>query len=192
MPCTVDPGPGDALIVVDVQQDFLPDGALGVADGDAVVPVLNEWIQRFEAAGLPVVFSRDWHPANHCSFEAQGGIWPPHCVAGSQGAEFADALRLPEGALIVSKATGAGEEAYSAFDGTNLSGMLARQGVKRVFVGGLATDYCVKATVEDALGEGLGVLVIADAIRSVDVKAGDGDRALESMRAGGAGVLANG
>jgi nicotinamidase/pyrazinamidase len=177
------------LIVVDVQQDFLPDGALGVADGDAVVPVLNEWIQRFEAAGLPVVFSRDWHPANHCSFEAQGGIWPPHCVAGSQGAEFADALRLPEGALIVSKATGAGEEAYSAFDGTNLSGMLARQGVKRVFVGGLATDYCVKFTASDAGQLGYQTTIVEDGCRGVNLQPDDVSKALDEMRAAGVRIV---
>ncbi len=191
MQSTTDPGPGDALVVVDVQRDFLPGGALGVADGDAVVPVLNDWIERFEAAGLPVVFSRDWHPADHCSFKARGGIWPAHCVAESPGAGFADDLDVPEGAVIVSKATGAADEAYSAFDGTDLGHTLARKGVKRVFVGGLATDYCVKATVEDALHAGLGVLLIAAAVRSVDVKPGDGERALASMRAAGADVLAN-
>lgn len=192
MQSATDPGPGDALIVVDVQKDFLPGGALAVADGDAVVPVLNGWIGRFEAAGLPVVFSRDWHPADHCSFEAQGGIWPPHCVAESPGAAFADDLDVPASAVIVSKATGAPDEAYSAFDGTDLGRTLAGQGVNRVFVGGLATDYCVKATVEDALRDGLSVLVITDAVRSVDAKPGDGNRALASMQAAGAGVLANG
>ena len=176
---------GDALIVVDVQNDFLPGGALGVAAGDAVLEPLNRCIDAFERRGLPIVATRDWHPPNHCSFQARGGPWPPHCVAGTPGAEFAPGLSLPRGARIVSKATRSDEEAYSAFQGTGLGVQLRELGCTRVFIGGLATDYCVRATALDARAAGFDVVVLADAVRSVDVEPGDGQRALEEMSAHG-------
>jgi nicotinamidase/pyrazinamidase len=179
---------GDALIVVDVQNDFLPGGALAVARGDEVLPVLNRWIETFADHGLPVFFTRDWHPPDHCSFEAQGGIWPPHCVAGTQGASFADGLEMPPVVRVVSTATTPDKEAYSGFEGTSLAGELRALGVKRVFVGGLATDYCVKETVLDARKEGFEVAVIAAAVRAVNVDPGDGERALEAMQQAGARV----
>lgn len=178
--------PGDALIVVDVQRDFLPGGALGVPAGDAVVPVLNRAIAGFERAGLPVFYSRDWHPPDHCSFRAQGGPWPPHCIAGSEGAAFAPGLRKPEDAPVISKATTQGQDAYSAFQGTMLAQQLAAAGARRVFVGGLATDYCVKATVLDARANGFEVEVLCDAVRAVEVQPGDGERALREMLKSGA------
>lgn len=181
---------GDALLVVDVQCDFLPGGALGVKDGDAVVPVLNRYIARFVAHGLPVVFTRDWHPLEHCSFHAQGGPWPPHCVADTTGAAFAPGLMLPAHAEIVSKATTAIADAYSGFDQTGLAERLRARGVRRVFIGGLATDYCVQATTRDGLAAGFGVFVLDDAIRAVEVQAGDGARAIAAMLAGGARLIA--
>ncbi|MBS0555029.1 MAG: isochorismatase family protein, partial [Proteobacteria bacterium] len=126
---------GDALVVVDVQRDFLPDGALGVPDGDAVVPVLNRCIERFGSFDRPVVLSRDWHPADHCSFRDQGGPWPPHCIAGSDGAEFAPGLAVPARAHIVSKATTAQSDAYSAFQRTGLGELLRSLGCGRLFIG---------------------------------------------------------
>ena len=180
------PGPGDALLVVDVQNDFLPGGALAVPEGDRVISVLNAWIQRFGAAGLPVLATRDWHPAHHCSFAAQGGPWPPHCIAGTAGAGFAPGLVLPADAILISKATQPGEEALSGFAGTELAARLRALGVGRVFVGGLATDYCVRATVLDALAEGLAAVVLVDAVRAVEVHPGDGAGALEAMRQAGA------
>ena len=183
---TFRPGPGDALIIVDLQHDFLPGGSLAVSDGDAVVPVLNEAIAAFTAAKLPVVATRDWHPADHCSFHAQGGIWPVHCIAGSHGAAFSPALHLPVSAQIISKATTAERDAYSGFEGTDLGARLAVQGITRVFVGGLATDYCVLQTVLDALKLNLQVVLLLDAIRAVDVKPGDGERAIARMIAEGA------
>lgn len=179
---------GDALIVVDVQCDFLPGGALGVPAGDAVVEPLNRAILAFERAGLPVYYSRDWHPPDHCSFEAQGGPWPPHCVAGTAGAGFAPGLRLPVDGLVVSKATKRDRDAYSAFQGTTLAKQLETAGVRRVFVGGLATDYCVKATVLDARTHGFEVEVLDGAVRAVDVQPGDGERALQEMRQSGANL----
>src|SRR5574340_133567 len=145
------PQPGDALLVVDAQNDFLPGGSLAVPGGDEVLPPLNRYLGIFTARNLPVFATRDWHPARHCSFRAQGGSWPPHCVAGTRGAEFAAALRLPPSAEIVSKATSAEQDAYSGFHGTGLDALLRAADIRRLFVGGLATDYCVLNTVRDAL-----------------------------------------
>src|SRR5512139_60505 len=169
---------GDALLIVDVQNDFLPGGALAVAEGDAVIAPLNRCIAAFARNSLPVYASRDWHPPDHCSFAAQGGPWPPHCVAGSHGAEFAAALALPADAVIISKATTPQGDAYSAFGGTDLHQRLQAGGIKRLLVGGLATDYCVLNTVKDALALGYGVVVLVRAVRAVDVAVGDGAHAL--------------
>ncbi len=179
-------GPGDALIVVDVQRDFLPGGALGVPAGDEVIAPLNRAVGVFERAGLPIFYSRDWHPANHISFKAQGGPWPRHCVAGTEGAAFAPTLRVTANANVISKATTAERDAYSAFQDTTLASQLRATGVRRVFVGGLATDYCVKATVLDAKREGFDVKVLRDAVRAVEVQPGDGQRALQEMQQSGA------
>ena len=184
--------PTDALIVVDVQRDFLPGGALGVPDGDAVVESLNRCMARFSDADAAVYATRDWHPPEHCSFESQGGTWPPHCVAGTAGAEFAPGLRLPADYVLISKGTRTERDAYSGFDGTDLAQRLRDRGTKRVWVGGLATDYCVRATVLDALREGLEAHVLAEAIRAVEVEPGDGQRAIEDMRAAGAIIEDNG
>lgn len=180
------PGAGDALILVDVQNDFLPGGALAVPEGDQVVAPLTRLAARFAELGLPVFATRDWHPAHHCSFAPQGGPWPPHCVAATDGAAFAPDLRLPDSSVVISKATETTRDAYSGFQGTTLAVQLAQLGVRRVFVGGLATDYCVLNTVRDALAAGLEVVVLTDAIRAVDVNPGDGDRALAEMIAAGA------
>ena len=177
---------GDALILVDVQLDFLPGGSLAVSHGDEVVPALNRYIAVFRRLTLPVVATRDWHPPDHCSFQAQGGPWPPHCVAGSDGARFAPFLGLPCEARIASKATTRDRDAYSGFEGTDLDEWLQRAGVSRVFVGGLATDYCVLNTVRDALRIGYATFLLADAVRAVDAQAGDGERAIAEMRRLGA------
>ena len=181
----------DALVIVDVQNDFCPGGALGVPDGDAVVPVLNAYAVRFQAAGAPVFASRDWHPAQTKHFKAGGGVWPPHCVQQTAGAAFHPGLVLPPGATVVSKGMDPGEDAYSCFqaetdDGMPFAAALGESGVSRLFVGGLATDYCVKATVLDALKEGFEVVVLEDASRAVDLEPGDGTRALEAMAKAGA------
>src|SRR5262249_12149340 len=135
--------PGDGLVVVDVQKDFLPGGSLAVSNGDQIVPVLNRYLAAFVRAGLPVFATRDWHPADHCSFRASGGPWPPHCVQESEGARFAPGLALPSSTVIVSKDTLREQNTYSGFEGGDLDRRLREQAVRRVFVGGLATDYCV-------------------------------------------------
>ncbi len=179
--------PKDALLLVDVQNDFCPGGALAVADGDAVVPVLNAWIASAGQGGAKVFASRDWHPADHLSFAERGGLWPPHCVQNTPGAAFHVDLELPEDAVVVSKADQSDHEAYSAFDNGELAEQMRAAGIRRLWVGGLATDYCVKASVLDATQiPGLEVHVIASAIRAVNVSPGDGEAALEAMRQAGA------
>lgn len=183
------PQPDDALLIVDMQNDFLPGGSLAVPRGDEVAAVLNRYIKSFASRNLPVYATRDWHPERHCSFRAQGGIWPPHCVAGTPGAEFAAALQLPPSAVIISKATTAEQDAYSGFEGTNLDQQLHAANIHRLFIGGLATDYCVLGTVRDALKLGYRVLLLVDAIRAVDVRPGDGLRAEQEMLGLGAGRI---
>ncbi len=179
--------PSDALLLVDVQNDFCPGGALAVTDGDAVVPVLNSWIGAARRGGARVFASRDWHPADHASFAEQGGLWPPHCVQGTPGAAFHPDLELPDDAAVVSKADQTDREAYSAFDSGELGEKLQAASIRRLWVGGLATDYCVKASVLDAVEmPGLDVHVITDAIRAVDVAPGDGAAAMKAMREAGA------
>ena len=182
----IHPGPGDGLLVVDVQNDFLPGGALAVAGGDEVVPVLNRALRVFTNAGLSIFATRDWHPPDHCSFHERGGPWPPHCVRGTWGAAFSVDLHLPPSADVISKATSRDEEAYSAFHGTDLAMRLRAAGVRRVFLGGLTTDYCVRTSVADARRDGFAVVVLVDAIRAIDVHPGDGNRAIAEMRAAGA------
>lgn len=176
----------DALLITDIQKDFLPGGALPVANGDEIVPVLNEYAKRFSEADLLVFASRDWHPPNHCSFKAQGGPWPPHCVRNTEGAEFSGDLQLPQVTTIISKATDPDREAYSVFDGTDFNEALKAHGVQRLFVGGLATDYCVVNTVTDAVKLGFKAVVLMDATLGIDVTPGDVDCALAKMRKLGA------
>jgi nicotinamidase/pyrazinamidase len=180
------PHAGDALLVVDVQNDFLPGGSLGVPDGGRVLAPINNAIAVFLSQGLPIFASRDWHPVNHCSFREQGGPWPPHCMADTPGAAFSSALNLPATATLIYKATREDEEAYSVFGGTGFEGMLRRAGVRRIFIGGLATDYCVLATTRDACLLGFSVVVLTDAVCAVEVHPGDGERALTEMRQLGA------
>lgn len=182
-----------ALLIVDVQNDFCPGGALAVHGGDEVVGPLNAVSAAMARQGRPVYASRDWHPRHTTHFEEHGGDWPAHCVAGSDGAAFHPRLALPTGAIIISKGQTAGADGYSAFDGHTAAGLslgdeLSTRDVTHLIVGGLATDYCVKASVLDALQAGLQVTLLSDAVRAVDVRTGDGDRALEEMRASGARI----
>jgi nicotinamidase/pyrazinamidase len=186
------PGPRDALLVVDVQNDFLPGGALGIAHGDAIVPPINRLLDAWRARGWPVFLSRDWHPVDHCSFAAQGGPWPVHCVAGTAGAAFAPSLRMGPGDTIISKATSPDKDAYSALDGTPLAEDLRHAGVRRLFIGGLATDYCVRATGIDARAADVEAVILRDAVCAVDVQPGDGERALAELSAAGCEIATTG
>jgi nicotinamidase/pyrazinamidase len=188
-----------ALLVVDVQNDFAdPNGNLYVDGGEQVVEVVNREVADALAAGATVVYTQDWHPPVTPHFEKDGGIWPVHCVAGTWGAEFHPSLVVQPEAEVVRKGVG-GEDGYSGFSvrephsgerhGTGLEDVLRRQGVEKVVVAGLATDYCVRETVLDALSRGFAATVVTDAVRAVDLQPGDGDRALEEVRAAGA-VLA--
>ena len=157
----------DALLVVDVQVDFCPGGALPVPEGDAVVPVLNRWIEAALAADRPVYFSRDWHPVGHPSFESEGGPWPPHCLQDSPGAHFHPALLVPEGAILISKGTRFDKDQYSAFDETGLAVALKKAGIRRLFIGGLARDVCVKASALDARRAGFETRLIGAGARAL-------------------------
>ena len=185
-------GAGDALLVVDVQNDFLPGGSLPVPDGDAIITPLNRCLAEWCALGLPVLAARDWHPLGHCSFREQGGPWPLHCVAGTTGAEFAKELALPPSTVIVSKATTRNREAYSAFDGTDLDARLRQRAVRRLVIGGFATEYCVLSTVRDARARAYTVVVLEDAIRAIDVQPGEGQNAKDEMRRLGAILIRSG
>lgn len=180
------PGPGDTLLLVDLQRDFLPGGSLPVPQGDVALRAACRALERFRRAGRPVAASRDWHPADHCSFRHRAGPWPAHAVAGSPGADFGPGLELPGEACIVSKGTHAEREAYSAFDGTDLQRQLDAVGTRRLFVAGLATDWCVRATVLDARALGYEVVLLGDAVAPVETQPGDGARALAEMVAAGA------
>jgi len=175
----------DALLIADVQNDFLPGGALGISGGDEIIPVLLNYIHRFQSKTLPIFLTRDWHPSNHCSFKNHGGPWPVHCVAGSPGSQPPPAFEVPLSAVIIYKAIDANEEAYSAFQHTSLQRHLQALPVRRLFIGGLATDYCVLNTVKDARALGYDVCLLTDGIKAVNVRPDDGRKAeLEMIRLG--------
>ena len=174
---------------MDVQNDFSPGGALPVPQGDQIIPVLNKYIIKFEKAGARIFATRDWHPSNHISFIPYGGPWPPHCVQGTRGAEFHPALKLSRNVTVISKATNPHRESYSGFDGTDLERKLRDGNTKRIFVGGLATDYCVKRTVLDGLKIGFPTGLLTDAIKGIDQKPGDSEEAVREMVQNGAKIV---
>jgi len=179
-------GKTDAIIIVDMQKDFCPGGALPVPEGDQVIPVLNDYIKIFKKAKTRVFATRDWHPPNHISFKAQGGPWPPHCVQNTEGAKFHPDLKLPSGTTIVSKAMNPLKENYSGFEGAKLANTLRKQNVVRVFVGGLATEYCVKNTVLDALKLNFEAVLLSDAVSGINAKPNDAMKAVNEMIKSGA------
>jgi len=171
----------DALLIADIQNDFLPGGALGIRGGNEIIPVLMSYIRRFQIHHLPIVLTRDWHPPNHCSFHSQGGLWPAHCVAGSPGSLPPPTFDAPASAVIIYKAIDRDQEAYSAFQSTALDRHLRALGIRRLFIGGLATDYCVVNTVTDALTLGYAVCLLIDGIKAVNLQPDDGRRAEQDM-----------
>ncbi len=179
-----------ALLVVDVQNDFCPGGSLAVPDGDRIIPPVNRTIELFVRRGLPVLATRDWHPAVTRHFKEYGGAWPPHCVQGTKGARFHPKLELPKEALVLSKGMDPEQDSYSGFqalspEGRDLESVIRDRGIDEIFLCGLATDYCVRATALDATRRGIRVRVLEDAIRGVDVKPGDSAAAIQEMRAAG-------
>lgn len=181
----------EALLLVDVQNDFCPGGALAVPEGNKIIFILNRYIQAFQEVHLPIFASRDWHPSVTKHFKAYGGVWPPHCIQGTKGAEFHPALILPKETEIVSKGMDPSKDSYSAFqgygpDGTVFATLLKRRGVRCLFIGGLATDYCVKYSVLDAIREGFEVTLLEDAICGVEVSPGDSEKARREMVQSGA------
>jgi nicotinamidase/pyrazinamidase len=183
-----------ALLVIDVQNDFCGGGALEVPEGDEVVPVINNYMEKFASAGLPIYASRDWHPEDTKHFKAYGGLWPVHCVQGSKGAEFHSGLKFPEGTVLITEGDSPDKEGYSCFEGHDPNGrefgeILKEGGIDHLYVGGLATDYCVRATVIDTLKEGFKATLLIDAVRGVDLNPGDSERAVEEMKKNGADTL---
>jgi len=188
--------PDGALVVVDVQRDFCPGGALAAEGGDRILPALNRHIGRARAAGMPIYATRDWHPEVTSHFTGFGGEWPPHCVRDTAGAEFHPGLDLPDGTIVISKGMDPDHPGYSAFDGYTAAGAgfaddLRRRGIARLLVAGIATDYCVKQTVLDARREGFEVTVLLDAVTGIDAQPGDVARALDEMSAAGAHLTAS-
>jgi nicotinamidase/pyrazinamidase len=179
-----------ALILVDIQNDFCPGGALAVKDGDTIVPTVNRLTPEFQL----VISTQDWHPANHISFKERGGPWPPHCVQGTQGAELHPDLKTGEIAHYFRKASSPDKDDYSEFAGRDdkertLDEVLSAHGVRKLYVVGLATDYCVLETVLDGLKNGYEVYAVTDAMRAVNVNPSDGESALRKMAAGGAHLV---
>ncbi|MDC7124925.1 MAG: nicotinamidase [Spirochaetales bacterium] len=175
-----------ALIVVDLQNDFCEGGTLEVKNSEEIITPINRLVEHFTSATLPIFFTRDWHPENHCSFKEYGGLWPKHCIAGKIGASFNEEVLIPEEARIISKAEKQNADAYSGFEGTPLDSRLKERDVDSIIVCGLATDYCVKNTVLDALKLNYKVTVTTDGIRAVNIKPEDGDKAIEEMKSAGA------
>ena len=183
-----------ALIIVDIQKDFCPGGALPAPGGNDIIAAVNRHLDEARDRGITVYASRDWHPAVTSHFTAYGGEWPPHCVQGSAGAQFHDDLKLPADAIIISKGDDPARPGYSAFDGHTSSGKtllrdLRERNVTTLYVAGIATDYCVKATVIDAAQSGFAVRLLKDAITGIDVRAGDVDHALDEMAHAGVQVV---
>lgn len=177
-------GKEDALICVDVQNDFCI-GSLAVKGALSIIDVLNKYLELFSKAGSVIIATRDWHPPDHCSFKHRGGIWPEHCVQNTEGAGFYNKLKLPSNTIVISKGFEKEKEAYSGFEGVSkdksLEEVLKAGNVKRVFVGGLATDYCVKATALDATKRGFETYFLEDASKGVDANPGDVVKAIKEM-----------
>jgi nicotinamidase/pyrazinamidase len=177
---------GDALIVVDVQKDFCPGGALPIEDGDRIVPVINRWIAAAVAKGVSVYASRDWHPVGHISFKERGGPWPPHCIQDGDGARFHPDLALPDSTIVVTKGVRFDQDQSSAFDQTGLAAQLRRDGIRRLWVAGLAEDVCVLATVLDGCREEFEIFLIKKGTCPISVEGGE--QARRQMQAAGAHI----
>ena len=175
-----------ALLIVDVQNDFCPNGALAVKDGDRIIPVINKYISVFKKRNLPIFLTRDWHPKVTRHFKQFGGVWPKHCVENTKGAQFHPALKIPKNGIILSKGMDPERDSYSAFQASDSNGaelltLMKIFGVDEIFIGGLATDYCVRYTALDALKYGLKATVLMDAVKGVNLRPDDSDKAIEEI-----------
>ncbi len=180
-----------ALLVVDVQNDFCPGGALGVKEADKIIANINKYIEIFIEHKSPIIFTRDWHPKKTTHFKKFGGVWPKHCVENTKGARFHPRLKLPKEFIIVSKGMDPKKDAYSAFqakdeNGKPLISVLKKSGVNEIYIAGLATDYCVKFTTMDAISKGFKVKILLDAIKGVNLKVDDSKNAIKEMLKKGA------
>ena len=183
--------PKKALLIVDVQNDFCPGGALGVPEGDKIVSVINKYIRTFTKKKLPIFATADWHPVRTKHFKDFGGVWPVHCIQNSRGAAFHPDLKLPKDAILLYKGMDPEEDCYSSFSAQDLSGqplskLLKRMAIKEIYISGLATDYCVKFTAIDALKHGFKVKILMDAIKGVDLKPNDSREAIKKITKMGA------
>lgn len=183
-----------ALLVVDVQNDFCPGGRLAVPQGDKIIPILNKYIRVFAQKSLPIFASRDWHPKVSKHFKPYGGVWPAHCIQGAKGAQFHPKLNLPKEAIVLSKGMDPEKDSYSVFqaqdaNGTEFLNLLKMFGISELYIGGLATDYCVKYSVLDAMKNDFRVYLLTDAIQGVNLNPRDSQEAVREMVAGGAKTL---
>jgi nicotinamidase/pyrazinamidase len=183
-----------ALLVVDVQNDFCPHGALAVLDGDKIIPALNKYIKIFSKKELPIFATRDWHPKKTKHFKAFGGIWPKHCIKNTKGAQFHPKLKLPKSTIMLYKGMDPKKDCYSSFDaedenGNRLAKLLKKFTVGEIYIGGLATDYCVKFTTLQAIKKGFKVKVLIDGIKGVNLKPDDSEKAIRQMIAKGAKII---
>jgi len=180
-----------ALLIVDVQNDFCPGGALGIPEGDKIIPVINKYLKIFSKKKLPIIATRDWHPVKTKHFKDFGGVWPVHCIQNTAGAAFHSSLKLPKDAILLYKGTDPLKDSYSTFqaqelNGTGFSHLLKLLKVNELYICGLATDYCVRFSTLDALKHGVKVKVLIDAIKGVDLKKGDSEKAMKEMLKKGA------
>jgi nicotinamidase/pyrazinamidase len=185
-----------ALLVVDIQKDFCAGGTLAAPSGDAIIPAVNRHIAEARARDMAVYATRDWHPARTSHFKEYGGTWPSHCVQGTEGAQFHPGLELPPDAIVINKGDDPERHGYSAFEGHTVGGKallddLRDRRITRVYLSGIATDYCVRESALDARKAGLEVRVLADAIAGIDVRPGDARRALDEVSAAGAQVVSS-
>jgi len=178
---------GDGLCLADVQNDFCPGGALAIEEGERIIPVLNRWITASLEARIPIYASRDWHPVGHVSFKDQGGLWPPHCIQDTEGASFHPELELPESVVKITKGVRLDQDQNSVFDQTGLSKQLERDGIKRLWIGGLALDVCVLASVLDALKSGFDAGLILEGSRPVSPEGAE--EAIEKIKAAGGRIV---
>jgi nicotinamidase/pyrazinamidase len=183
--------PKKALLVVDVQNDFCPGGALGIPSGDKIIPKINKYIRAFVKKKLPIFATRDWHPVKTRHFRDFGGVWPAHCIHNTRGSLFHPELKLPKDAILLYKGMDPEKDSYSAFhaedgNGVAVAHILAKLGIKEIYIAGLATDYCVRFSARDALRHGFKVKILTDAIQGVNLKPKDSESAIKEMVKGGA------